>query len=192
MQTSEIEKGLNVFIQTNQGFITKTPSKNNNSTFYNMKKLTIIVCSTLLFMGCAKKKENDTPMESTTADMTHTDTYRIKLNSIEGEPGLADYTKEGKEVQGEITKQLQGSDGSEYYALKLDQPFEYSESESTAVAKANYLIVGGRFQGQPLQKGANHTVVNVAIVVDDTAISDEQLDFSKAIFAGMGEATEIK
>lgn len=157
-----------------------------------MKKLTIILCSALLFMGCAKKKENNTPMESTTADRTQTDTYRIKLNSIEGEPGLADYAKEGKEVQGEIIQQLNGSDGSEYYVVKLDQPFEYSESASTAVAKANYLIVGGRFREQPLQKGANHTVVNVAIVVDDTAISDEQLDFSKAIFAGMGEASEIK
>ncbi|MDM1046264.1 hypothetical protein HX004_15685 [Myroides sp. 1354] len=157
-----------------------------------MKKLTIILCSTLLFMGCAKKKENNTPMEPTTADRTQTDTYRIKLNSIEGEPGLADYAKEGKEVQGEIIQQLNGSDGSEYYVVKLDQPFEYSESESTAVAKANYLIVGGRFREQPLQKGANHTVVNVAIVVDDTVLTDEQLDFSKAIFAGMGEATEIK
>ncbi len=162
------------------------------------KTASLLLSSAFLFVGCVNKKEGSLSTESTTQNseqMTANqefNSYKLKLNTIEGESGLENYSTDGKEVYGSIIKQLQGSDGSEYYLLKLDKSLAYSESESTPIQHTDYLIVGGRFQGAPLQKGANKTVVNVAIVKDHTVATDAQLDFEKAIFAGMGEATEVQ
>lgn len=159
----------------------------------------MLVLTTLLLLTACKKNTNNGANleENAIKDNTEqiaaaaTEAFVIKLNTIYGENGLDDYAQNASEVTGEIVKQLQGTDGNEYYLLRLDKSLEYTEREKSELYKTNYLIVGGRFKGQPLQKGAASTVVNVAIVKDETLISDEILDFSKAIFAGFGEATEI-
>jgi len=164
-----------------------------------MKKI-ITLSFVSLLLGCKNNTEIETRVQQNKVeDLNHKEKYNdnlndkffIKLNTIYGENGLGDYSKGSEEVFGEIIKQLNGSDGSEYYLLKLDKTLQYTERDKTIPLKTNYLIVGGRTVEQPLRKGANKTLVNVAIVKDQTLLSDELLDFSKAIFAGYGEATEL-
>lgn len=161
-----------------------------------MNKTLMIMSLLLVLSGCQNKSATQ-PLEETKTEMQETDNtnaalFSIKLNTIYGENGLEDYSPGASEVTGKIIKQLNGSDGSEYYLVKLDKTLDYKERDKTDNLKTDYLIVGGRFQEQPLQKGADKTVVNVAIVKDETLINEPQLDFNKAIFAGMGEATEIQ
>ncbi|WPO76859.1 hypothetical protein [Flavobacterium sp. KACC 22761] len=166
-----------------------------------MKKMLLALSVFLSFLGCQNKAENQTKAEQPTETKeeigaaptsNEDDFFYIKLNTIYGENGLEDYAKDASEVSGKIIKRLNGADGSEYYLVKLHQTLEYRELNQKPLLKTDYLIVGGRFQEQPLQPGANKTVVNVAIVKDQTLINDSELDFNKAIFAGYGEATEIK
>jgi hypothetical protein len=161
-----------------------------------MNKALIITTLFLVLLGCQNKSktensEETTPVEIGELEDSNTNFFSIKLDTIYGENGLQDYSKDAGEVSGKIVKQLDARDGSEYYLVKLDKTLDYKERGKTLNLKTDYLIVGGRFQEQPLQKGANKTVVNVAIVKDETLINEPQLDFNKAIFAGMGEATEI-
>lgn len=74
--------------------------------------------------------------------------------------------------------------------MKLDSTLNYKEKNIDS--KTGYLIIGGRFKQQPFRKEANKTTVNVAIVKDETLINDKTLNFDKAIFVGIGKATEIK
>jgi len=166
-----------------------------------MKKLSLALSLFLSLIGCQNKTENqikeEEPLEtkeeiSVAPTSNEDDLFYIKLNTIYGENGLEDYAKDASEVSGKIIKRLNGSDGSEYYLVKLHQTLEYKELNKEPLLKTDYLIVGGRFGEQPLKPGANKTVVNVAIVKDQTLINDSELDFNKAIFAGYGEATEIK
>ncbi|WP_431244265.1 hypothetical protein ACQ9BO_07855 [Flavobacterium sp. P21] len=166
-----------------------------------MKKMLLALSLFLSLLGCQNKAENqineekatETKEEINMAPASNEDEFfYIKLNTIYGENGLEDYAKNASEVSGKIIKQLNGPDGSEYYLLKLHLTLEYRELDKKPLLKTDYLIVGGRFQEQPLKPGANKTVVNVAIVKDQTLINDSELDFKKAIFAGYGEATEIK
>lgn len=152
-------------------------------------------------LGCQNKAENQTkeqqPTEakeeiSVVPASNEDDFFYIKLNTIYGENGLEDYAKNASEVSGKIIKRLNGADGGEYYLVKLHLTLEYRELDKKPLLKTDYLIVGGRFAEQPLKEGANKTVVNIAIVKDQTLINDKELDFKKAIFAGYGEATEIK
>ncbi|SHM30168.1 membrane lipoprotein lipid attachment site-containing protein [Flavobacterium saccharophilum] len=165
-----------------------------------MKRLIFILSAVSLLSGCKNTTENETSLKQIKVeDLNNKESYTnnannkffIKLNTIYGENGLEDYSKGSEEVFGEIVKQLNGSDGSEYYLLKLDKILEYTEREKKIPLKTSYLIIGGRTVEQPLRKGANKTLVNVAIVKDETVLTDELLDFSKAIFAGYGEATEV-
>lgn len=161
-----------------------------------MKKTLIIASLFLVLLGCQNKSKTENSEETTRTEIgeledTNTTFFSIKLDTIYGENGLQDYSPDANEVTGKIIKQLDAQDGSEYYLLKLDKTLNYKERGKTPNLKTDYLIVGGRFQEQPLQKGANKTVVNVAIVKDETLINEPKLDFKKAIFAGMGEATEI-
>lgn len=166
-----------------------------------MKKTLLALSLFLSLLGCQNKTENQ-PKEEIPATATEEipvppastedDFFYIKLNTIYGENGLEDYAKGASEVSGKIIKRLNGADGSEYYLVKLHQTLEYRELDKKPLLKTDYLIVGGRFKEQPLQEGADKTVVNVAIVKDQTLINDKELDFNKAIFAGYGEATEIK
>ncbi len=166
-----------------------------------MNRIIFILSIIISLSGCKNKTENSTPLKRTQMkDLNHKEKYTnnsdkpffIKLNTVYGENGLEDYSKDAKEVFGEVTKQLKGPDGSEYYLLKLNKVLEFTELNKKIPSKTSYLIIGGRFKEQPLRKGALKTVVNVAIVKDETLITEELLNFSKAIFAGFGEATEVK
>ncbi|MGE6353116.1 hypothetical protein ACQKCJ_04480 [Flavobacterium sp. NPDC079362] len=160
-----------------------------------MNKTLIIASLFLVLSGCQNKSKTEnldlTPIEIGELDDSNQALFSIKLNTIYGENGLEDYSPGADEVSGKIVKQLDAADGSEYYLVKLDKTLDYKERDKKPQLKTDYLIVGGRFKEQPLQKGANKTVVNIAIVKDETLINEPKLDFKKAIFAGMGEATEI-
>lgn len=162
-----------------------------------MNKTLITISSFLTLLGCQNKSETQTLEEKNIPVQEIKDTnteefFSVKLNTIYGENGLEDYSPDAKEVSGKIIKQLDGPDGGEYYLLKLDKTLAYKEIDKIPNLKTDYLIIGGRFQENPLKKGANKTVVNVAIVKEESLINDPELDFNKAIFAGIGEATEIQ
>jgi len=166
-----------------------------------MNRLIFILTLILAILGCSNETENKTtltPSQMNDSNKKETRTnnseekFFIKLNTIYGENGLEDYSTDAQEVFGEIIKQLKGSDGSEYYLLKLNEILNFTDKNDKVPMKTKYLIIGGRFRERPLKKGAIKTVVNVAIVKDESLINDELLDFSKAIFAGYGEATEVK
>jgi hypothetical protein len=166
-----------------------------------MKRIIFIFSIVSILSGCKNNTEREKSLKNIEVDNSNSkimdsnntnEEFYIKLNTIYGENGLEDYSKNSEELFGEVIKQLNGSDGSEYYLMKLDKVLEYTERDKNIPLKTKYLIIGGRFAGHPLVKGVNKLVVNVAIVKDETLIEDELLNFSKAIFAGYGEATEVK
>lgn len=162
-------------------------------------KLFLTLLTTIFFFSCTdetkktkpatQKIEKDTLVEEAPPRDSFTE-YFLELTTIDGEPGLADYAKDANKLTGKVIKHLKGTDGDEYYLFKIDKTLNYRDKGKNMTT--NYLIIGGRFREQPLRKGAMNTVVNVAIVKDESAINDPMPNFEKSIFAGMGEATEYK
>ena len=53
------------------------------------------------------------------------------------------------------------------------------------------IVFAARLAGEQVQAGMQHLPVNLAYVVDPTAMRDETVDFSKLVFAGVAFITDI-
>lgn len=73
---------------------------------------------------------------------------------------------------------------SQYLLCELSEPIIVDNN------KISYLVIGGRFVGNYIKKDIINLPINIAFVIDDKLINEENMDFSKGKFVGIGVASD--
>lgn len=117
--------------------------------------------------------------------------FHLIIKGIEGEKGLANFSKNGSIVTGRIIQRLENVELElgEYYVFKMDDILEFNYKEQNF--KSNLLIIRNLYKQQPLRKRANKVSVAIAIIKDKSILNSNNFDVEKIIFAGIGSATQI-
>lgn len=90
-------------------------------------------------------------------------------------------------VTGSLRAVLPGPDRPDYFVCSVDRPIVYRpEIESSAESAADHVILAALFVGDTLHRGMSGLPVRVALVTDNTVLTDERLDFVKCIYVGQG------
>ncbi|HET8595746.1 MAG TPA: hypothetical protein VFM07_10905 [Intrasporangium sp.] len=110
-------------------------------------------------------------------------------------------------VNGELYRLVPGPDRPDYSIMVLERPVHFYPPERFDVARVpagrrvpdrrgrpmvrvDALVVCSRFVGQQLHPGMKDLPVNVAYVIDESALTDPSLDFGKIEYAAVGSLTE--
>ena len=86
-----------------------------------------------------------------------------------------------------ILRQLPGLDTPNYWLAKCDKPLKWKEQN----CDINYLIVGCRFEGVKMEKGAKMMALNVAYVTDESILGDDKTSFDKCAYVAVCVANGI-
>jgi hypothetical protein len=110
-------------------------------------------------------------------------------------------------VNGELYRLVPGPDRPDYSIMVLERPVHFYPAERFDVGRVpaerrvpdrkgrpmvrvDALVVCSRFVGQQLHPGMKDLPVNVAYVIDESALTDQALDFGKIEYAAIGSLTE--
>lgn len=85
----------------------------------------------------------------------------------------------------QFLKPLNSSDGSDYALAALERPLVYQSS------RIDLLIVGARFEGTRVGRGMKEFPINIAVVLDNTVLNDDAVDFAKAEYVAIGFCNEV-
>ena len=87
-----------------------------------------------------------------------------------------------------VLRQLPGPDTPNYWLVKCDRPLNWKERD----CDINYLIVGCRFEGTKMEKGASMLALNVAYVTDESILNDERTSFDKCAYVAICVANGVE
>jgi hypothetical protein len=107
-------------------------------------------------------------------------TMRFAITSVD----MAEDFDGALPLTGKILRQLPGPDRSDYFLAALDAPFTWKKEKKVI----SHLVLCARWVGGVLSPSMSHTPVNIAYVTDESALSDEKLDFRKCYYAAIGVA----
>ena len=83
-------------------------------------------------------------------------------------------------------KPLSSSDGSDYALAALERPLVYQSK------RIDLLIVGARFEGARIGRGMIDFPINIAVVVDNSILNDNAVDFAKGEYVAVGFCNEVE
>ncbi len=106
----------------------------------------------------------------------------IKITAVEDGPhelmqSLPNYCR--------IFRRLNHSDGSEYYLAELLNTIE------VGTKKIEYVVVGSRFTDGSIMPEIEGLPINIAYVLDHSILYEQDMDFAKCEFCGMGECSDV-
>lgn len=139
-----------------------------------MKKLLTLFQSIFSFTSTAEEQKDEPSKPK----------YRLyfSITGIESGPvGIEDKLP----IMGMIFNKLNHEDGAEYYLSLLKEPLE------SKGRKITHIIIGGRFLGQHIGPKMKDLPVNIAYVIDNSLLDQEDMDFTKGEFVAIGFATDI-
>lgn len=110
-------------------------------------------------------------------------------------------------IHGELWRLMPGSDRPDYSLMVLERPLHVypmqgldpervapdlrtEDRKGRPLVRVDALVLCARFVGQQLHQGMVDLAVNLAYVVDNSLSGDQQVDFGKIAFAGVGFLTE--
>lgn len=86
----------------------------------------------------------------------------------------------------QLLKPLRNADGSDYALAALENAIIWNSK------KIYLIIIGGRFEGSKVGRGMKNFPVNIALVIDNSIVNDDVLDFQKGEYVAIGFCDEIE
>jgi hypothetical protein len=86
-----------------------------------------------------------------------------------------------------IVRQIPGSDRPDYWLAKCETPLYWKERSLTI----NNIIVGCRLSGVEIKKGIGNVTLNIAYVIDESILRDNELSFDKCIYIAICRGKEL-
>jgi hypothetical protein len=92
-------------------------------------------------------------------------------------------------IQVILTRQVPGSDRSDYWLGELPVPIKWVIENQQQIAR--YAIVSSRWVGHPIELQVRQVPINLALILDESQISEQIVNLSKSKFIAIGVADEI-
>jgi hypothetical protein len=93
-------------------------------------------------------------------------------------------------IQVKLLHRLPGPDRPDYWLGKVLVPFAYTTDTGTLVAA--HFILAARWQGTQIESNAENLPVNIAVVTDDSQLTESCVNFAKSNFVAIGLANEVE
>jgi hypothetical protein len=103
----------------------------------------------------------------------------VTITDLDGVPSdLAELAP----LDGELLRVIPGADRPDYCLVVLDQPRHVHVGANPVWIRA--VVVVARLAGEQVTPGARNLAVDLALVLDDTTLGDDALDFAKVLPVG--------
>ena len=124
----------------------------------------------------------------------------VTVTSLDGVPDEIDAQAP---LDGELVRVIPGPDRPDYCLVILDRPLRFhpgtdldlervlaeqltTEADGRPLLWVRTVVVVARFAGERITPGVRDLTVDLALVVDDTTLRDDVLDFAKVLPIGVG------
>jgi len=88
--------------------------------------------------------------------------------------------------ENQLLKPLSNPDGSDYALAALENAISWNSK------RIDFIIIGGRFEGSRVGRGMKDLPVNIALVIHNSIVNDNVLDFQKGEYVAIGFCDEIE
>ncbi|HEX9391162.1 MAG TPA: hypothetical protein VF928_07605 [Usitatibacteraceae bacterium] len=93
-------------------------------------------------------------------------------------------------IEVRLIRRLPGPDRPDYWLGEVLKPFEYMVDAGTLVAR--HFILAARWQGTQIEPKVENLPINIAVVTDDSQLTELCVDFAKSNFVAIGLANEVE
>jgi hypothetical protein len=84
----------------------------------------------------------------------------------------------------DLLRQLPGTDRPDYWLAKLDKPLYWNDQGCRR--EIYYVILAARWVGTAIGKGMKDLPVGIAYVIDETVVTDAELNLAKCKYIAIG------
>ena len=112
---------------------------------------------------------------------------RVRVTSVDSSPEDLDRQTP---FEATLLRRIPGPDRPDYWLAQLVHPLHWLNNGSNS--QVTHLVLAARWVGGVLGPTMRDMPVNIAYIVDPTAIDDAHLDFSKCVYVAIGVADAVE